>query len=122
MGYTYTNDTIQSYAIELFETLSNVTNGSFCIEMLDSFLCSVIFPPFNQPNNSIQAICPESCQNYVIDGICAVHVEAMIQLLIRNNMTDIADNLRNCSSPLLQPSNNISLECSNLSGNVIAYI
>ena len=120
MVYSYANDTIQSYAVELFETLSNVTNGSFCIEMLNRFLCDVIFPPFNQSNNSIQTVCSESCQNYVIDGICAIHVEGMIEFLMRNNMTDIADNLYNCSSPLLQPSNNITSECYNLTGNVLA--
>ena len=115
-AYSYANDTIQSSAVELFKTLSNITNGSYCKEMLDKFLCSVIFPPFNQSNDSIQPLCPESCQNYVNDGICAIHVEAMVDLLMRNNMINVADSLNNCSSPLLQPSNNISLDCYNLTG------
>ena len=85
--------------------------------MLDKFLCSVIFPPFNQSKDSIQPLCPESCQNYVNDGICAIHVEAMVDLLMRNNMINIANNLNNCNSPLVQPSNNISLDCYNLTGS-----
>ena len=94
------------------------------MEMLNRFLCGVIFPPyaFNQSNNNIQTICPESCQNYVSNGICAVYVEAMITLLMRNGMDDIADKLYNCSSPLLQISNNVSSECYNLTGKVLLCI
>lgn len=117
-AYLYANETIQSNAVKLFETLSNVTNGSYCKEMLDKFLCSVIFPPFNQSDDSIQTLCPESCQNYVSDGICAIHVEGMVDLLMTHNMNNIVNSLNSCSSPFLQPSNNKSLECYNLTGNV----
>ena len=84
--------------------------------MLNRFLCDVIFPPFNQSSNSIQTICPESCQNYVSNGICAVYVEGMVALLMRDDMNDVADKLYNCSSPLLQINNNMSSECYNLTG------
>ena len=90
--------------------------------MLDKFLCSVIFPPFNQSNDGIQTLCPESCQNYVSDGICAIHVEAMVDLLMRRNMNNTANNLNSCSSPLLQPSNNKSVECYNLTGDVASLL
>ena len=71
------------------------------------FLCYLVFPPCDQSSN-IEVINPESCQNYVFDGICAVHVEAMIEVLQNNNMIEIADNLRNCNSPLLEPDDMLS--------------
>lgn len=120
--YSYTNETIHNHATKLFIMLSNITNGSFCMEMLGRFLCSIIYPPFDQSSGSIQTICPGSCQNYVSNGICAIHVEAMVQVLRRNNLDDIASNLYNCSSPLLQPSNNISLGCYNLTGNKLSTL
>ena len=91
----------------LFNTLSNVTNGSYCTEMLNRFLCYLVFPPCDQSNN-IEVINPESCQNYVVDGICAIHVEAMIEVLQDKNMIEVAENLRNCSSPLLEPDDMLS--------------
>ena len=100
--FTYSNQTTQNDAIELLDTLSNVTNGSYCTEMLNRFLCYLIFPPCDQSSN-IQIINSESCQNYVVDGLCAIHVEAMIEFLQNNNMSEVADDLYNCSSPLLDP-------------------
>ena len=70
--------------------------------MLNRFLCYLFFPPCDQSSN-VQAINSESCQNYVDNGLCAIHVDAMIKLLQNNNMNEIADNLRACSSPLLEP-------------------
>ena len=105
--FTYPNQTTQDNATELLNTLSNVTNGSYCTEILNKFLCHLIFPPCKQSN--ILVVDPKSCQNYVVDGICAVHVDAMIELLQNKNMTDTADNLRNCNSPLLEPDNTSSL-------------
>ena len=98
----YSNQTTQNDAIELSDTLSKVTNGSYCTEMLNRFLCYLIFPPCDQSSN-IQMINYESCQNYVVDGLCAIHVEAMIKVLQNNNMSEVADDLYNCSSPLLEP-------------------
>ena len=100
----YSNQTTQNDAIELLDTLSKVTNGSYCTEMLNRFLCYLIFPPCDQSNN-IQMINSESCQNYVVDGLCAIHVEAMIEVLQNNNMSEVADDLYNCNSPLLEPDN-----------------
>ena len=105
--HTYPNHITQDNATELLNTLSNVTNGSYCTEILNKFLCHLIFPPCKQSN--ILVVDPKSCQNYVVDGICAVHVDAMIELLQNKNMTDTADNLRNCNSPLLEPDNTSSL-------------
>ena len=114
--FTYSNQTLQNDAINLLDTLSNVTNGSYCTEMLNRFLCYLVFPPCDQSSN-IQVISSESCQNYVVDGICAIHVEAMIEELQNNNMSEVADNLRNCSSPLLE-SDNVSSFSTDLPSNV----
>jgi len=100
--FIYPNGSTQNDAIELLNTLSKVTNGSYCTEMLNRFLCYLVFPPCNQSSN-VQVIDFESCQNYVDNGLCAIHVDAMIKLLQNNNMNEIADNLRACSSPLLEP-------------------
>ena len=105
--FTYSNQTTQNDAIELLDTLSKVTNGSYCTEMLNRFLCYLIFPPCDQSSN-IQMITSESCQNYVVDGLCAVHVEAMIEFLQNNHMSEVADDLHNCSSPLLEPDDTLS--------------
>ena len=105
----------------LFNTLSNVTNGSYCTEMLNRFLCYLVFPPCDQSSN-IEVINPKSCQNYVVDGICAIHVEAMIEVLQDKNMIEIADNLRNCSSPLLEPDDMLSSSFINLPSNVTASV
>ena len=112
----YYNETTQNDSIKLLDTLSKVTNGSFCIEMLNRFLCYLVFPPCDQSGN-IQVISPESCQNYVVDGICAIHVKAMIELLQNNSMIEIADNLRNCSSLLLEPDDMLSSSFSSLPGD-----
>ena len=101
-SFSYPNQATQNDAIELLDTLSNVTNGSYCTEMLNRFLCYLIFPPCNQ-SSYIQMINYESCQNYVVDGLCAIHVEAMIEVLQNNNMSEVADDLYNCSSLLLDP-------------------
>ena len=111
--FTYSNQTTQNDAIELLDTLSNVTNGSYCTEMLNRFLCYLIFPPCDQSSN-IQMINSESCQNYVVDGLCAIHVEAMIEVLQTNNMSEVADDLYNCNSPLLEP-DNVSLSSTEIS-------
>ena len=102
-SFSYSNQTTQNDAVELLDTLSNVTNGSYCTEMLNRFLCYLIFPPCDQSSN-IQIVNYESCQNYVVDGLCAIHVEAMIEVLQTNNMSEVADDLYNCSSPLLDVS------------------
>ena len=101
-SFVYSNSTTQNDSIKLLNTLSKVTNGSYCTEMLNRFLCYLVFPPCDQ-SSKIQVINPESCQNYVVDGLCAIHVEAMIGVLQNNNMSEVVDNLRNCSSPLLEP-------------------
>ena len=98
----YSNQTTQNDSIVLLDMLSKVTNGSYCTEMLNRFLCYLVFPPCDQSSN-IEVINPKSCQNYVVDGICSIHVEAMIEVLQNNNMIEVADNLRNCNSPLLEP-------------------
>ena len=100
-SFSYSNQTTQNDAIELLDTLSKVTNGSYCTEMLNRFLCYLIFPPCDQSSN-IQMINSESCQNYVVDGLCAIHVEAMIEVLQNNHMSEVADDLYNCNSPLLE--------------------
>ena len=63
-------------------------------------------------------ISPESCQNYVVDGICSIHVEAMIAVLQNNNMIEVADNLRNCNSPLLESNDILSSSFISLPSNV----
>lgn len=112
-SFLYSNTT-QNGSIMLLDTLSKVTNGSYCTEILNRFLCYLIFPPCDQSSN-IETIDPESCQNYVVDGICAVHVEAMIEVLQNNNMIQVADNLRNCNSPLLEPADDVMLSSSFIS-------
>ena len=81
--------------------------------MLNRFLCYLIFPPCDQ-SSDIQMINSESCQNYVVDGLCAIHVEAMIEVLQNNNMSEVAYNLYNCNSPLSE-SNNVSLSSAEIS-------
>ena len=101
-SFVYFNQTTQNDSIILLNTLSKVTNGSYCTEMLNRFLCYLVFPPCDQSSN-IEMISPESCQNYVVDGICSIHVEAMIAVLQNNNMIEAADSLHDCNSPLLEP-------------------
>ena len=112
-SFSYPNQSIQNDAIELLDTLSKVTDGSYCTEMLNRFLCYLIFPPCDQSSN-IQMINNGSCQNYVVDGLCAIHVEAMIEVLQNNNMSEVADDLYNCSSPLLEP-DDLSLSSTEIS-------
>ena len=111
--------TIQSDAIMLLDTLSKVTNGSYCIEMLNRFLCYLIFPPCDQSSN-IEMIDPESCENYVVTGICAIHVDTMIKVLQNNDMDEVVDDLRNCNSPLLQPNDTASSTLISLPSNILA--
>ena len=86
--------------------------------MLNRFLCYLVFPPCDQSSN-IEMISRESCQNYVVDGICSIHAEAMIAVLQNNNMIQVADNLRNCNSPLLEPADDmLSSSFINLPSNV----
>ena len=107
ISFVHSNQTTQNDSLKILDTLSRVTNGSYCTEMLNRFLCYLVFPPCDQSSN-IQVISSESCQNYVVDGICAIHVEAMIEVLQNNNMSEVADNLSDCSSPLLEPDDSLS--------------
>ena len=115
--FTYSNQTTQNDAIKLLDTLSKVTNGSYCTEMLNRFLCYLVFPPCDQSSN-IQVINSESCQNYVDDGLCAIHVNAMIESLQNNNMNEIADNLYTCNSPLLEADDDMPSSVISLPSNV----
>ena len=101
----------------LLDTLSKVTNGSYCTEILNRFLCYLVFPPCDQSSDIVEMIDPESCQNYVVDGICSIHVEAMIGVLQNNNMIEVADSLRNCN-PLLEPDDMLSSSFISLPSNV----
>ena len=120
--FTYSNETVQNIAIELLEFLSNITNGSYCIGVLNRFLCNIIFPPYQQSSDETQRLCVESCKNYVSTGICAVHVKEMIKVLDMMNMTEIALDLQHCRSPLFKPNNNLFSNCTNLPGRYMLCI
>ncbi|XP_065910248.1 tyrosine-protein kinase Mer-like isoform X3 [Dysidea avara] len=111
--FTYSNETIQNDAIKLLESLSNITNGKYCIVMLNRFLCNIIFPPFQQSSTVTQTLCTDSCENYVSNGICARHVKAMIERLRTMSMNETALGLQNCTSPLLEPNNGTLSEPNN---------
>ena len=89
--------------------------------MLNRFLCYLIFPPCDQSSN-IQMINSESCQNYVVDGLCAIHAEEMRKVLQNNDMSEVADDLYNCSSPLLEPDNALPSTPIGLPSEVIATV
>ncbi|XP_065910255.1 uncharacterized protein [Dysidea avara] len=102
--FTYSNETVQNHAIELLLSLSNTTTDGNCTELLNRFLCNVIFPPCDQSSEYIQRICSESCE--MITSTCASQVEEIYRILRQNDMDDVAIKLQTCGSPLLEPNVN----------------
>ena len=118
--FTYSNETVQNHAIELLLSLSNTTTDGNCTELLNRFLCNVIFPPCDQSSEYIQRICSESCE--MITSTCASQVEEIYRILRQNDMDDVAIKLQTCGSPLLEPNvNSTNLpNCVDLTG--IIYV
>ena len=109
---------------QITAALANVTdtvNGIYCKDRVTEFLCSYFFPQCDN-NTKIVPICEPSCNEYLLTGICVIHLSSVLNIL---NTSDYhimpVDKLLDddCSPPY-----NITFSdnCNNLTSRYIATI
>ena len=94
------NFTQSNQIIATLGSVIDIVNGSYCRERVTEFLCNYFFPQCEDTN--IIPICEQSCNEYLITGICADHLLNVLTAL--NTMDYLNESLNgllqnNCSFP-----------------------
>ena len=102
--YNYTTlDKFQQIVIDLslaFGNMTTVDGGDLCYPAVQTYMCDYFFPPC--VISSPQAICKDSCDNYLHSGVCTNKFADLLNYLTTINSTIISLFNTNCSA-LLQP-------------------
>lgn len=96
--YNYTTlDRFQNIVkdLTLAFQIQNMTIGDICTPSVQAYMCSYFFPPC--VNNQPHAICEETCENYLHNGVCANYFTDLLNYLTTINSTIISEKLFNKS-------------------------
>ena len=104
--FDYISDDIYNFnqSNQITTELTNVTdivNGSYCRERVMDFLCNYFFPRCNN-DTEVVPICQSSCSEYLVTGICAVHLHNVLTTLNTSGYHSIPMNellYNNCYPP-----------------------
>ena len=108
------NFTQSNQIITALGSVIDIVNGNYCKERVTEFLCNYFFPQCEDAN--ITPICEQSCNEYLITGICADYLLNVLTLLNTMDYLNVSVNgllQNNCSPPYdITVSNN----CTRLTG------
>ena len=100
--YNYTTlDHFQHIVTDLnlaFGNMTSVGGGDLCYPTVQTYMCNYFFPPC--VSNNPQAICKDSCYNYLHNGVCTNKFTDILNYLTAINSTIIQFFITNCSASL----------------------
>ena len=100
--YNYTTlDQFQHIVTDLklaFGNMTSVDGGDLCYPSVQTYMCDYFFPPC--VGNNPQAICKDSCYNYLHNSVCTNKFTDILNFLTSINSTIISLFNTNCSASL----------------------